>query len=123
MPPKAKKTKKEIEEEKSNYYFYYLLNRKTWRRKENPRGAREKAPWRRGKTKEDRGRKKKDRRRKEESWGRETSCWRSCKTLSHLLIVKPKYFERDGIMRENREASIKSKKRDLDVKIQFNSIF
>jgi hypothetical protein len=26
-------------------------------------------------------------------------------------------------MRENREASIKSKKRDLDVKIQFNSIF
>ena len=50
MPPKkAKKTKKQIEEEKSIALTVDWHNyRETWRREENPRGAREKETrWRR----------------------------------------------------------------------------
>jgi len=39
-----------------------------------------------------------------------------------IYNLKPKIFERDGIMRENRDMSIRTKKKDLDVSatVKFN---
>ena len=56
MPPKAKKSKKEIEEEKSNFCTrtYHRFYRKTRGRKENTGGAREEEAGGRGATPQDR---------------------------------------------------------------------
>lgn len=35
--------------------------------------------------------------------------------MTCLYVCQPKIVERDGILRENRQASAKSKDRDLDV--------
>ena len=55
MPPKAKKSKKELEEEKSKSMVAITLYRETRGRKEDPRGAREKETGRRREDSQDRG--------------------------------------------------------------------
>lgn len=65
MPPKAKKSKKEIEEEKSIETKYLTSYRKTRGRKEDSRGAGEEATGGRGKKETHRGREETCRRGKE----------------------------------------------------------
>lgn len=43
--------------------------------------------------------------------------------ISHIYAIQPKLLERDGVMRENREISIKSKKRDLEVRSNESFIY
>ena len=55
MPPKAKKSKKELEEEKSKNSLAIMFYRETRGRKEDPGGAREEETGRRREDSQDRG--------------------------------------------------------------------